>query len=154
VETRLYQAADAPSLRAIARASFRGTRFDADPGFAPGRAADLYDVWLERSCAGWARAVLVGLVDRAPAGFVTCHDDGEGAWRIGLIGVAGSARGRGVGRALVAAALDSCARSGGQTMSVTTQGANVPAQRLYQRAGFLTSSVHVWYHRWFEATHA
>lgn len=152
VPIRAYQAADLPALRAIARAAFRGTRFDADPRFPLGRAADLYEVWLERSCTGWAAHVLVAAIDGAAAGFVTVHDDGGGAWRIGLIGVAEAARGRRAGRALVAAAVDAAAGAGGRTMSVATQGANVAAQRLYQRAGFLTSTVHVWYHRWFEVT--
>lgn len=152
VEVRPFAPVDAAPLRAIARTAFRGTRFDVDPGFPRGLAADLYDVWLARSTSGWARHVLVGVVDHTPVGFVTCHDDGSEAWRIGLIGVAESARGCGVGRALVRAALDVCGRAGGRTMSVTTQGANVAAQRLYQRAGFVTSTVHVWYHRWFETT--
>jgi len=148
---RPFEPADEPFLRPIARESFRGTRFDADPGFPRGRAADLYDVWLELSCAGWAQRVMVGVVDGEPAGFVTSHDDGGGAWRIGLIGVGERARGRGLGRALVDAAIDAASAAGGVTISVATQGANIAAQRLYQSAGFRTSSVQVWYHRWFEA---
>ena len=149
---RDYQEDDREPLREIARAAFRGTRFDADPHFAAGRAHDLYDVWLTRSCEGWARRVLVATTGAGPIGFVTCHDDSEAAWRIGLIGVAESARGRGAGGALVRSAIATSAASGARVLSVVTQGANIQAQRLYQGAGFLTSAVDLWYHRWFEAT--
>jgi len=33
-------------------------------------------------------------------------------------------------------------------VTVVTQGLNVPAQRLYQKSGFLVSSVYLWYHLW------
>jgi ribosomal protein S18 acetylase RimI-like enzyme len=35
-------------------------------------------------------------------------------------------------------------------VSVVTQGRNVAAQRLYQRAGFVTASTQLWYHRWLD----
>jgi len=146
---RPYDPVDRESLRAIARNGFRGTRFDADPGFARRRVQDLYDVWLTQSCEGWARHVLVAVNGSVPIGFVTCHDDGDGAWRIGLIGVAEEARGRGTGRTLVAGAVATCAREGARTLAVVTQGHNIAAQRLYQREGFQTSAAHLWYHRWF-----
>jgi hypothetical protein len=31
---------------------------------------------------------------------------------------------------------------------VVTQARNVPAQRLYQKCGFITRSVELWFHRW------
>jgi hypothetical protein len=43
---------------------------------------------------------------------------------------------------------------GASVLTVATQARNIAAQRLYQRAGFLTSSVRVWYHRWFETRSA
>jgi ribosomal protein S18 acetylase RimI-like enzyme len=151
---RAYAPADREALRAIARNAFSGTRFDTDPGFARPRVQDLYDVWLTRSCEGWAERVLVAVERSVPVGFVTCHEDGGGAWRIGLIGVAADARGRGTGRSLVVGAVATCAGAGARTLTVVTQGQNIGAQRLYQREGFRTSAAHLWYHRWFEARSA
>jgi hypothetical protein len=31
----------------------------------------------------------------------------------------------------------------------TTTQRNYAAQRLYQRCGFLTGSIHLWYHKWY-----
>jgi hypothetical protein len=35
-------------------------------------------------------------------------------------------------------------------MTVVTQGRNVPAVRTFQRAGFLASSIDLWFHKWYE----
>jgi dTDP-4-amino-4,6-dideoxy-D-galactose acyltransferase len=35
-------------------------------------------------------------------------------------------------------------------VQVVTQGRNILAQRMYQRSGFVTHTVKLWYHRWFE----
>jgi RimJ/RimL family protein N-acetyltransferase len=37
-----------------------------------------------------------------------------------------------------------------KTVHVVTQGRNTRAQRLYQRCGFVTRSMELWYHRWFD----
>ena len=59
-------------------------------------------------------------------------------------------RGRGGGSALVQGALAWFADRGVTQVLVVTQGRNVGAQRLYQKAGFLTRKVELWYHRWFD----
>ncbi len=35
-------------------------------------------------------------------------------------------------------------------VNVVTQGKNIPAQRAYQRCGFITRSVELWFHKWFD----
>jgi hypothetical protein len=35
-------------------------------------------------------------------------------------------------------------------VKTVTQGRNIPAQRTYQRCGFQTAAVQLWYHRWFD----
>ena len=145
---RKHREADIELLRAIARTSHEDTRFYADPGFPRERCGALYDTWIRRSCEGWADVVLVADREGRPAGYVAMHRRG-GSGSIGLIGVDAAARGRGVGEALVRGALDWCAREGLERCSVVTQGRNVAAQRLFQRCGFRTSSVALWFHKWF-----
>ena len=52
-------------------------------------------------------------------------------------------------KALIAAALDWCEAEGAEEVAVVTQGRNVAAQRLYQRCGFVTQRLELWYHKWF-----
>lgn len=140
---------DTPALRAIARVSHRDSRFYYDGRFPPERCDALYETWIERSCQGWADTVLVALAGGRPAGYVSCHRRGEAAGQIGLVGVAAEAQGEGLGRHLVEGALGWFAARGVGLVTVVTQGRNARAQRLYQRCGFVTRSMRLWYHRWF-----
>jgi dTDP-4-amino-4,6-dideoxy-D-galactose acyltransferase len=146
---RPHRAADLPELRAIARASHDNTRFFADPRFADERCRDLYSTWIEESCSGWADAVLVVEREGLAAGYVTCHLHEGGAASIGLIGVAAGERERGLGGELVVAALAWASGREARVLSVVTQGGNVRAQRLFQRGGFRTAAVGLWFHRWY-----
>lgn len=146
---RVWRREDLEALRAIARLSHRDSRFYCDGNFPRDRCDELYAAWIERSCAGYADEVLVLDWDGQAAGYVSCHCDLiEG--RIGLLGVAAAAQGRGGGTALVNAALQWFGERGLAEASVVTQGRNVRAQRLYQGCGFKTRSVQVWFHRWFQ----
>jgi dTDP-4-amino-4,6-dideoxy-D-galactose acyltransferase len=142
------RAHDVPALRAIAKQSHCDSRFYNDIHFPRDRCDALYETWIEKSCRGYAETVLVLDVEGQPVGYVSCHlRESEG--QIGLLAIAEEARGRGVARVLVQASLDWFAQQGRTRVSVVTQGRNVQAQRLYQKCGFLTGSVHLWYHRWF-----
>jgi dTDP-4-amino-4,6-dideoxy-D-galactose acyltransferase len=85
-----------------------------------------------------------------PAGYITCQLVNEQTGQIGLLGVDVTAQGRGGGRRLVTMALDWFAAKGVTRVIVVTQGRNIRAQRLYQKCGFMTASLQLWYHRWFE----
>jgi len=148
---RLAEERDIPLLRDLAARSHVQSRFFVDERFDRRACAELYATWIEKSCRGYADAVWVVELEGRPDGYLTCHLRAGGLGEIGLVGVAERAQGRGFGRALVARGLDwlrgeECARA-----SVVTQGANVPAQRLYQAAGFHTASVQVWHHLWFRS---
>jgi dTDP-4-amino-4,6-dideoxy-D-galactose acyltransferase len=139
---------DIPALRAIAATSHTDSRFYADPGFSRERCDELYRVWIEKSCRGYASFVLTEGPAGDPAGYITGHVEGaEG--RIGLVAVGASHQGRGVGSRLVEAAVRRFAGAGVGEVTVPTQARNVRAQRLYQSAGFKSRSVSLWYHKWF-----
>ncbi|MBK8027344.1 MAG: GNAT family N-acetyltransferase [Chloroflexi bacterium] len=155
---RPWREDDLPALRTMASRSYTDSRFYFDGHFPTQLCDAFYATWIERSCQGYADAVLVAEADdqaqRQPAAFITCHlhpakDATEG--QIGLVGVAENARGRGLGGQVVAAALNWFAGQGCARVTVVTQGRNLAAQRLYQRNGFLTESIKLWYHGWFDA---
>jgi dTDP-4-amino-4,6-dideoxy-D-galactose acyltransferase len=133
--------ADLPWLRAEAARAFTDSRFWNDPGFPRDRCAALYETWIENELRDHVVRVKDG------GGWVSVVRRGTEA-SIGLIAVREGQRGTGIGRELVEDALAMAKLSGARTMSVVTQGGNVPAQRLYQRAGFVTRSVEHWLHWW------
>jgi dTDP-4-amino-4,6-dideoxy-D-galactose acyltransferase len=140
---------DLATLRALARGNHRVTRFYADPRFPDDRCDDLYETWIERSVEGWADVVLVAEAGGKPVGYVSCHVTGD-AGSIGLVGVAETARGRGLGRTLVDAAVTWCRERDLARVSVVAQGRNARALRLYENCGFRTTDVGLWFHRWFD----
>ena len=142
---------DIGRLRIIAGRSYRETRFFYDNHFPRHLSVLLYQEWISRSFEGYADQVLIAEADQEPVGYITCHlDESTGVGTIGLFGVDEEMRGRGIGKALVNGALDWFASRQFDKIRVITQGRNLAAQRLYQRCGFLTESVHLWYHKWYD----
>ena len=145
---------DIPALRQIARVSHRDSRFYYDGHFPSHRCDELYEIWIERSCKGYADVVLVAESEGLPVGYLSCHlknDEKACCGEIGLVALSEAARGRGFGSNLVAAALDWFDVHGARRVSVVTQGRNIAAQRLYQRCKFVTDSVALWHHKWFHS---
>lgn len=149
INVRPCRAEDVSALRAIAGASHSDTRFYFDPNFDRAACERLYQTWIEKSCHGYASQVLVACLGDQVAGYFSCDRLDAERGQIGLVGVAAAARGQQVGSALLEAGLGWFWEQGLRQVSVVTQGRNVPAQRLYQRQGFLTERVELWYHRWF-----
>jgi len=139
---------DLRALRTIARTSHHDTRFYFDGHFEQEKCDLLYATWIENSFRGFAQAVLVAEADGEPAAYLTCHLNDQGS-QIGLVGVGEGHRGKGLATKLVRAFLSWSREQGARRALVVTQGRNLPAQRLYQRNGFITSSMDLWYHRWF-----
>lgn len=133
-------------LRALASAALRNSRFARDPGFPADRVGQLPDRWLDRAMErGRVFAAEEGGVS---TGLVSLEPEDDGGVRIGILGVDPVCQSRGVGRGLLAAAVQWAAENGYLTVRVATQG-RAQSLRTYENMGFRTSSVHVWHHRWF-----
>jgi dTDP-4-amino-4,6-dideoxy-D-galactose acyltransferase len=144
---------DLPGLQELARTAHSDTRFFSDPLFPRERAEALYSTWIALECQGRAQRVLVSAspADK-PSGYVSCHLNADRLEaQIGLVAVHKSVRRSGVGKSLVRAALNWLAGQGAKTVSVVTQGRNSSALRLYERCGFLTRELQLWYHKWYPA---
>jgi len=142
---------DLAMLRRLAAVSHYDARFFKDQRFDSGRAAELYAEWISRDLD--LHTVFVcespGAAE-SPDGYISCqHDDQLREGRIGLLAVEPQHQGKGLGAALIVASLRSCAAAQLSAVRVVTQGTNVSAMRLYERCGFRTSSVNVWFHKWF-----
>jgi dTDP-4-amino-4,6-dideoxy-D-galactose acyltransferase len=141
--------ADRATLETIAGPAFVDSRFWFDERFARPAVEHLFRLWIARSLAAPDETVLVLDQDGVILGFICCRLAGAAEGEVPLAGLAASARGRGLGFALYAAALAWFGQHGRTAVRYVTQARNVKAQRLLQRLGFLIDSVRVWYHRWF-----
>ena len=143
---------DLAQLLPLASKCFGQSRFYVDPRFGRHNASRMFQIWLQNGFADKSgAAVIVAEQSDVAVGFVTCHlhqPAGEG--NIGLVGVAESARGLGCAGGMIQYASRWFAQRGLDHMNVVTQGRNVAAQRLYQRSGFVTRSVELWFHKWFD----
>jgi len=145
---RPASAADLPALETLSRAAHTDTRFFKDSQFPADRAAELYAAWLRRDFR--EHRIFTLDTNAAPAGYITCQiDPATRLGRIGLIAVVPSDRGCGHGRRLLQGALAWFHSFGCTAVRVITQASNLPAQRLYQSAGFKTAEVAATFHRWF-----
>ena len=142
---------DIPVLRDVAARSHTLSRFWADARFPRDRCAELYALWFERSCQGYADAVWIAESDGRAVGYLTCHLRPEGLGEIGLVGIDAGSKGRGLGRALLERGIAWFRESGCKEISVVTQSSNVAAQRLYQSVGFRTFAVQYWHHLWLRS---
>jgi dTDP-4-amino-4,6-dideoxy-D-galactose acyltransferase len=149
LDIRLCDERDLAALKPIVRAGHTDTRFFFDTRFPRDKAGLLYEIWLEKTFHSPKDAVLVGHTNGQAHSYITCVDDGAGQGSIGLVGVGAAQQGQGIGYSLAQAALDWFAQRHISTVRVVTQGRNLRAQRLYQRNGFITHSLQLWYHRWY-----
>jgi len=113
------------------------------PGGAPDRERDLA---FFRDQHGGPEGFLVGEVDGAVVGYVALHPAGELASHahvriIDGLGVLPSAQGRGVGEALVRAAVERARAEGAAKVTLRVLGTNPAARRLYERCGFVVEGV-------------
>lgn len=138
-----------PQLEALAWQSGKFSRFQLDEQFAPNVFPDLYSRWLRASLTGeLARVVLAaGLPAGGKVGLLTLGQEDDTA-TIGLLAVDAAARGRGVGRQLLAAAQQRARAWGCRQLQVSTQRANAPACGFYAACGFTAVREEHVYHLW------
>lgn len=145
---RQVQSEDIPALKSIARTSYNDSRFHFDQHFPKEKGDALYEIWIEKSCNGYADNVLIVETENQAVGYISCKILDKDTGQIGLVGVAEKARGQGIGTSLIYSSLNWFANKDLQFVTVATQERNISAQHLYQKCGFLIRSTQPWYHRW------
>jgi ribosomal protein S18 acetylase RimI-like enzyme len=133
-------------VAALAAECHTTSRFASDPDLDSSTTAELYRRWIHRDAASPGWSVAVATTAGTAAGYVTYGVDSDGVGTIGLVGVASSERGSGLGGALVDHAARACFADGAARMSVVTQAGNLPAMAVYRRAGFVVDELGLWLH--------
>ncbi len=108
-------------------------------------ALTLYRQWIKNTFSGYADKIFVAYEKNTPMGFISLKCKTEGVY-IDLVAVHRKFRGRGLGQDLLIKAIK-YAYQFDKKLFVTTQLENIPANRLYQKMGFLSKSVALLYHK-------
>ncbi len=132
---------------------FHMSRFFADPKLGPKRADRLWQESVTDSCRGHADSFLVAMENDKAKGFVTFMDNpdffGLGGPSIRTffhVGIAQEAQGKGLGTALIHAALQDS--NSFDHIMVETQSRNTGALALYQKCGFRILGSRFAFHLW------
>lgn len=140
---------DIDALKMIAHDAHRDTRFYFDGHFDLQKCAELYEIWIEKSIRGSSDVVFVWEESGRPVGYVTANVLPDKTGSIGLVGVDPNYQGKHIGLQLIQQLLGWLSSRKVDPVFVVTQGRNVRAQAFYQRCGFTTHSVELWYHKWY-----
>lgn len=122
---------DAPGLEALCKGLFREGRFYNDPFFTREEAERLYRQWVINSLRDRTSRTFLA----EDSGFIVCHRTKKSG-SIGLIGLAPSRQGQGIGRSLVCRALSWFQEKKLDTVTVRTQVTNIGAMNFYLKMGF------------------
>ena len=142
--------ADLPTLKVMARNAFPLSRFKVDTHFNEDKADEMYEVWIQNDLRLDGHDVWVIDVDNQLAAFTSVSQKMDGKAHVGLVGTREEWRGRGLSLELQRFISEELRNEDISEIEVVTQGRNIPAQNLYQRAGYLVQSIDLWYHKWFE----
>jgi GNAT superfamily N-acetyltransferase len=138
---RLATAGDRSAVRQLAEGLAPFSRFAADSRFDAERIGAMYRLWADQ-CLG--EGVVAVAADGAGFVGVTLP---ESQADVALVYVTEASSGRGLGRALLDAALDAAGR---RSAVVATDTGNIPALRMYESAGFRTKSMNAIFHLWLD----
>ncbi len=140
---------DIPFIHSYSKSIFLDSRFRHDTRFPKDRVDAMYVRWVDNHYRKPNRDVLVLAHAGAPKGFIACGVDNDGVGNIGLVGVDSCMQLTWAATYMLNQAFLWFEDKGVEKINVVTQGRNVKALRFYHRGGFLPTSMHLWYHKWF-----
>jgi dTDP-4-amino-4,6-dideoxy-D-galactose acyltransferase len=146
----LASAADIPDLRSIATHNHQDSRFYVDPHFERSKCDELYAIWIEKSVKDPSQRVFTYKPEGNALGYVSTYQDENGNGFIGLVGIAKTCQGQGIGTLLTKHCLRVLQADGCKQVEVVTQGRNTKAIQLYEKCGFRLKSIQTWFHKWYE----
>ena len=130
------------------------SRYFFDGHFAKDKLHQFYADWLKKSVRGDFDDCVFLIRDRRqkhrPFGFCSFRRkmSTDQVAVIGLFGIDPTAQRQGYARALLNGVFHQMYSRGFNKVEVVTQGRNLAAQRIYQKTGFVTQMMELWYHKW------
>ncbi len=127
---------------------YKESRFYADGGFEEELIDRFYRTWLENAVKGEYDDYLLVKRERGEIqAFCSIKEFNDFA-RIGLFGVTKGNHGKGIGKKFLNSVEQYLREKGISELKVATQGKNIAAQKLYEKAGFKLSDEKIWFHLW------
>lgn len=146
---RVAKVEDKYVLKKIVCNLYVNSRFYNDKNFSKTTVKDFYKAWIENSVHGkFDDLVYIICNEDLPIGFCSLKFISSKIVKIGLFGVDKTQLGKGVGSELLKNVLFFLSKKKIRDISVTTQGTNYHAQRLYQKLGFQIEKFEILYHCW------
>ena len=140
---------DISKLRKIGKDIYLDSRYYFDDNFKKSKVQEFYMNWVEKSVKKtFDDECYILLKKKNPIAYCSIKYLNNKESNIGLIGVDPEESGKGNGQIILNKVFNALYKKGIKRISVASQGRNYSAQRLYQKAGFLTSSTELWYHKW------
>lgn len=141
---------DLSTLKEMTRDAFQLSRFHVDDHFDQAKADLMYEVWVENDLRTTGHDIWVIDAEGQLAAYTSISVKKDGKAQIGLVSTQAAWRGKGLTLELQRLICKELQNEGIEEVEVVTQGRNIPAQNLYQRAGYFTRSIDLWYHKWFD----
>jgi dTDP-4-amino-4,6-dideoxy-D-galactose acyltransferase len=140
---------DIAILSKIAGEIYILSRYYFDGNFDQEKVREFYEGWLEKGVRGeFDDYCFILELDNQPVAFTTVSISEDNTADIGIVGVNANYAGKSLGTILIQKVISELRDMKLKSLRVVTQGRNYPAQRLYQKSGFITSQMELWYHNW------
>lgn len=141
---------DLKKLKLMTNKNYLESRYYFDDNFNKKKISIFYSDWVAKAINGkFDNECLVLLKKKNIVGFCTLrYSNGNKIANIGLFGISNKEKGKGYGLFFLNKIFKKLYKAKLSKIRVVTQGRNYSAQRLYQKAGFLTLSTELWYHKW------
>ena len=137
------------ALRDISRDIYLDSRYYYDNNFDKEKVCEFYMDWVEKAVKKeFDDECFSFFINKIPIAYCSVKYERSTEAHIGLVGVSNDHVGNGLGVKLLEMVFNALLVKGIKRVLVVTQGRNYPAQRLYQKVGFLTVSTELWYHKW------
>ncbi len=137
-------------LMQIAKGHYLSSRYFFDLNFPRDKVNIFYQDWVRKAVLGqFDDCAYVLKNDGNILGFCTIKFDKLSSAMVSLVGIDPEHTKKGYALMLLENTIEKLSEQGVRYINVITQGRNYGAQRLYQRAGFITKKTELWYHRWF-----
>ena len=146
---KIAKSKDVKQIYKISDSIYKDSRYYFDQNFDEKKVQEFYNLWLYKAVKNlFDNLCLIYCRNNKPISYCTLRYKNNNEAIIGLFGVSKQFNGKGIGTKLINKVVSFLTAKGYKKITVVTQGRNLYAQRLYQKAGFFTKSTELWYHKW------